>query len=324
MNVINVSRAARVGLFFMFGVAMIWIVRETLSETGKRNERGYRIYASFSDVKQLKAGADVRLAGVSIGAVEQSSLKNGTAVVELSILPKYRIPNDSIAAITTAGLLGNNYISISLGASKENLKSGEYVNTKETADFNKVLDHLGKLGDKISEFLDGFDEKGGLFGDVNGLVHEMRPKIAKFLDNMVEVTDRIVEAEGTLGKLISEKAAYDQLLAAVDRVEKAAHNAQHLFGEAREMVAKFRDGKGPIHFLTRDDKAAEELRVSVANIRSFTEKLHSNENSLGKLMNDRDFYNRAENVMKKVESAVESMENNGPITAVGVAAGALF
>ena len=57
----NAQQTARVGLFFLLGLALIWVTFETLSRGTITREAGYTLVARFSNLKELKAGDDVRM-----------------------------------------------------------------------------------------------------------------------------------------------------------------------------------------------------------------------------------------------------------------------
>lgn len=322
----TVSRSIRVGLFFLFGLALIWIVHETFTESNLYSEYGYPVRAPFEDLKQLKNGSDVRLAGVSIGAVTETKLDDGQALAVLSIEPDFLIPVDSIAMITTAGLLGNNYVTIEMGKEERYLRGGDTMRTREAPDLNKVIGKVGDLGDKISKFIEGItgDEAGDLLGPLNNMIEDMRPKIDTVLNNMVSVSERLLEQEGTLGKLINDDEAYRKFVSAADGIGEAANDARDLFSGAKDAVDKLGNGEGPLDFVLNDKHAADQLRQSVANINEFSSKLNDSNSSLGKLISDDGLYNRADSVLSKVEGAVENVENSGPVSAVGVVSSALF
>ena len=322
----DITRSIRVGLFFLFGTILIWIVHETFTEANMYSDAGYSIKAPFENVRQLKQGSDVRLAGVSIGAVTNLRLEGGKAVAELSIERNYRIPKDSIALITTAGLLGNNYISIQTGNSEHYLMEDDVIETKETADINQVIADIGEIGNKLNKFLDGMsgNEFEGIFGGINKMIDDASPKINTALDNIVQVSGKLNSKTGTLGRLINGDDAYNEFLAAVGDIKKAANDASGFFGDAQTMVGKFNGGNGPLNFFLHDEQAAIQLKESVANINEFSKSLNNNDSTLGKLIKDDSLYREAKTIMGKVSNAVDGVENSGPITAVGVTAGALF
>jgi phospholipid/cholesterol/gamma-HCH transport system substrate-binding protein len=63
----NAQYTIRVGLFFLLGLALVWVTYETLGNTSRLNNNGYMLVAGFDNLKELKAGDDIRMAGVRIG-----------------------------------------------------------------------------------------------------------------------------------------------------------------------------------------------------------------------------------------------------------------
>ena len=58
----NAQQTARVGLFFLLGLALTWVTFETLSGGKLFREEGYTIVAPFQSLKELKNGDEVRMA----------------------------------------------------------------------------------------------------------------------------------------------------------------------------------------------------------------------------------------------------------------------
>ena len=52
----NAQQTARVGLFFLLGLALIWVTFETLSDGKVFKDRGYTLIAGFESLKELKQG----------------------------------------------------------------------------------------------------------------------------------------------------------------------------------------------------------------------------------------------------------------------------
>ena len=70
----NAQQSARVGLFFLLGLALTWVTFETLSGGKVLKDEGYTIIAGFDSLKELKEGDQVRMAGVRIGDVKATRL----------------------------------------------------------------------------------------------------------------------------------------------------------------------------------------------------------------------------------------------------------
>ena len=115
----------------------------TLSNTGFQ-QKGKFINAEFGNVAGLKVGDDVLIAGIKVGEVSSNTLdsKSYLAVVKLNLQNNIFIPEDSVAKISSASLLGGQYVEIIPGASDEMLKDDETI--YDTRDPVSLTDLLGK------------------------------------------------------------------------------------------------------------------------------------------------------------------------------------
>jgi phospholipid/cholesterol/gamma-HCH transport system substrate-binding protein len=96
----------------------------------------YSVTAEFDDIGGLKVGAPVSMAGVRIGKVNTIGIDPADyrARVTLGIEKRYaQIPDDSDAAINTAGLLGANYIAVTAGSSDKFLHAGSEISFTQSA-----------------------------------------------------------------------------------------------------------------------------------------------------------------------------------------------
>ena len=119
----NAQMSARVGLFFLIGVALLWITYEALNGGSFSHKKGYVVTASFATLKELKPGDDVRQAGVKIGTVSSTRLSDSRAEAVLLIDDQTHIAKDATASIAMAGMLGGGYISLDFGTPRTALDS---------------------------------------------------------------------------------------------------------------------------------------------------------------------------------------------------------
>src|SRR3954469_2939593 len=129
----NSQQTARVGLFFLLGLALTWVTFETLSGGKVFQDKGYTLIAGFETLKELKEGDEVRMAGVKIGEVLHTQLAGRRAEAVLRIASQYKIKTDATATIVMSGLIGTNYIGIDLGSiDAPVLEPGAEIRTKAT------------------------------------------------------------------------------------------------------------------------------------------------------------------------------------------------
>ncbi len=90
---------------------------------------GYEIDALFSGIGGLAAGDDVQISGVKVGTVKSVKLDADTylARVSLSIDPKYQLPIDTAALISSQSLLGGRYLALEPGAEEDMLENGDSI-----------------------------------------------------------------------------------------------------------------------------------------------------------------------------------------------------
>ena len=112
------------------------------STTDIRPVTGYSVTARFNAIDGLAVGSDVRVGGVKVGSVVAQSvdMEEFRAVVRMTIRPDIRLPEDSIATVSSEGLLGGKYIRIDPGASETMLAdNGEFANTRDIISLEEML-----------------------------------------------------------------------------------------------------------------------------------------------------------------------------------------
>jgi phospholipid/cholesterol/gamma-HCH transport system substrate-binding protein len=90
---------------------------------------GYSLSADFQRIDGINAGGDVRISGIKVGSVTSETLdpKTYLATVKMSIDPKVKLPDDTVAEIISAGLLGDKYVSLVPGGSDKMIPAGGVI-----------------------------------------------------------------------------------------------------------------------------------------------------------------------------------------------------
>src|SRR4029077_237924 len=183
------SRAARFGAFI---IATLGILAAGIFIIGSKQylfSSTYRLKAQFATVVGLDPGADVRVGGVHSGTVRDIRLPNKpagtiTVLMDLERSTHDIIKQDSVAAIETEGLLGNEYVSISFG-------SAQALNVK---DDDTIASHPPLV---IAD----------LMRKADGILNNVTVASA----NLGSITGKINQGQGTIGALVNDKKIYTQL-----------------------------------------------------------------------------------------------------------------
>jgi phospholipid/cholesterol/gamma-HCH transport system substrate-binding protein len=77
----------------------------------------------------------VRIGGVKIGSVTSEYLdpKTFTANLKLDISSEYKLPDDTVAEITSSSLLGDKYVSLVPGGSEKDIPPGGQIKYTQSA-----------------------------------------------------------------------------------------------------------------------------------------------------------------------------------------------
>ena len=107
------------------------------------------------------SGADVRLAGVKVGSVNEERIdpKNFLAVVALSVRNDIKLPKDSAAIVTSESLLGGKYLSLQPGGDETMLQPGETITITQSSVSLEEL--LGKFIFSIDQRAEGWRRTAG-------------------------------------------------------------------------------------------------------------------------------------------------------------------
>jgi phospholipid/cholesterol/gamma-HCH transport system substrate-binding protein len=102
----------------------------------------YELTARFNNASGLKEGSSVRVSGVAIGAVTKVTLKpdDMTALVSFRIPATLKLDDDTVAAVKSAGLIGEKFISLKPGSSGTTLKpAAVIVDTESSVDLEDII-----------------------------------------------------------------------------------------------------------------------------------------------------------------------------------------
>ena len=131
-----------------------------LVNTGRGAISGTRLVARFDNVGAITAGADVRIAGVKVGSVTSATIDPQTyqAVVTLTVQPDVKLSPDSSATVSTGGLLGSAFISLSPGGADGELRDGQTITITQSASnledlLGKFIFNVGSLADATQTML---------------------------------------------------------------------------------------------------------------------------------------------------------------------------
>src|SRR5215813_497198 len=120
-----------VGLFVVLGLCALAYLSVRLGQLQLGQGNTYDLIAVFLTVGGLRAGANVEIAGVEVGRVQDIKLDNYAGGGILRIDKHVQLQEDAIASIRTRGLIGEKYVRVTPGGSDHLLSAGSRLREVE-------------------------------------------------------------------------------------------------------------------------------------------------------------------------------------------------
>ncbi len=314
----------RVGIFVLF--AIIVLIFLVLNASGDINpfSRKLHVKARFVDANGLREGSEVRLAGVRVGKVERIVLLEPSPVpgaprVEAQMTidstidgrpANERIRSDSQALQGSPSLLGNEMlINITPGtAVGQPVADGAVLPSSSSNTVNDFATSGTDLAQRLSKLSD----------EINGIVLSVK------------------KGEGTVGRLFSDEALYNNLNATIRETEDVMrdvrsgsgsagrfindpalyNNANDIAVQLRTIADDLRAGRGTAGKLLTDDefyvrinRTADRLDKSVDQINLLIADINEGRGTLGKLIRDEQIYNDARAAIARFNTTAERIDN---------------
>ena len=241
---------ALVGLFVLVAGVLLFGVALVLTGGLGTSRVPHRAYFKFSG--GIEAGAAVRYGGLNVGKVKhvQVDPRDTTRIeVEFAVASDAPIKTDSVARVTSLGLLSDNYLEISPGRpNSPRAPSGSIVKSKETFGFDQIGDAVETMLPQVQKTLlilnadlnglqttinaanDLLSEKNranvaGTLSTLNGTLAELRPQLNKTLKQVDDMlTDAQPKISGTLTDVQGVTKKLDPLVDDLNKTVKTAND----------------------------------------------------------------------------------------------------
>jgi len=268
----------RVGLLALASIVILIVF--ILSVTGDISifSNLMTVKTRFAAADGLKAGDEVRLAGVRIGQVTQidfaPTIPQNTTEKTILITMKVdaeearnRIRSDSQAVLGQQGFLGDRVIDITAGTAQGTpIADGGEIASADVAGLAQVFTGA-------SDLLVVFNTVGR---------------------QLEELVAGINDGKGTIGLLLKDDTFYT--------------NLNRTAVEAQTLLKRVQQGDGTIAKLLNDPKLYNDVRGLTNDLKSITDELRAGRGTAGKLLTDDQVYNRANEAMARVNSSLEKFD----------------
>ena len=320
------SLETRLGIFVALAVIAAVLILETVGGVDTFR-RGYHLNALFKNVQELKVGDRVKMAGVEIGRIQDITLTNNQVMVTMKLRRKTPVHTDSAATVKFTGLMGQNFVDIDFGSPGAPLADeNSILRSVEQPDLSAIMVKLDNVATGVENLTKSFtgDKIDNLLGPFTDFLKANQAPLTATIDNVQAISSQISKGNGTLGKLIYDPSLYNSALASVTNLQETAADIKLTIADARKVIDQANSGEGTIGKLLKDDTLYRETTASMTNLRGILEKVNQGQGSVGKLVNDQEFYRNAKLTLQKLDKATEGLEDQGPLSVLGIVVNNLF
>ena len=293
-------RYVKTGILFTIVIFIsIWGVNYIRSNDLLSNQ--IKLYGVYSDVKELSEGNHVYLNGTKIGKVSKVKFLNGNLnklVVEFHVQHGIKIPDSSIAMITSTDIMGTMGLKIILNKNKTNkyYHSGDTLFTKVenslSEEVNKQIlplklkteNMLGTLDSLLVAFRSVFNPKTRsnikqsfehiqvtlknlehTTNTLDTLMSSEKQRIARIIDNAESITDNLRNNNENIEKILGNFSDISDSLSASGFVN-IIHNADTAINKLSFILNKIDKGEGSLGLLLKDEKLYNELKKASSDL----------------------------------------------------------
>ena len=188
MTGVIVAAALAVAAFF-------WV------KTTDFSSKPYRLKTYFNYAEGVKVDSVVKLSGIEAGRVEKISFRyEPETKVELSLVVNKdaKVREDSVAFISTSGIVGDAYIGITAGsAGKPFTRDGATLESEDPIEARKLMKRADAIADKLDMAL---AQVKTLAEGVNGVVKDNKARIDSIAANLEETSSNFRELSEDIKK----------------------------------------------------------------------------------------------------------------------------
>jgi phospholipid/cholesterol/gamma-HCH transport system substrate-binding protein len=294
------KRAVIVGLFVTIGLLIFLVGIFTLGGQKKAFVPTVRITAVFNDVNGLQKGDNVWFSGVKVGTVKTIDFDGSSKIkVTMQIERKAQefIRKDAKAKVGAEGFIGNKLIVIYGGTPKaEAIEGGEHLQVESTLSTDDMMATLQKNNENL----------------------------VTITTNFKTVSSRLVNGEGTAGALLNDATLYKSLASTANNLQQAAHNSEMLSSRIAAYTAQLNKPGSLANGLVHDTMIMSNLQAAVqqinnaanaahsftANLKTVSDQLQTNDNTLGMLLNDQQTAQQMKTIIENLSTGTEKLDDD--------------
>ena len=295
------SRAVIVGIFILIGISILVVTILTLGGQHKTFEKAITVRAIFDDINGLQKGNNIWFSGVKIGTVKKISFSGSSQVeVDMNIEEnsKQYIRKSARAKISSDGLIGNKIIVITSGSAKSpSVENGDMLDVDKAVNSDEMMNTLQSNNRNLLDITNDFKvvskaiatgkgTAGRLLTD-DRLINELQATMAalrkassnaqKISSSVADYTSQLHRKGSLANDFMTDTIVFSRLRATTAQLQEVSATANSVINNLNTATngvnTSLNNRSTPVGMLLHDEDAAADMRVTLRNLQTGSQKL---------------------------------------------------
>lgn len=275
----------KVGLLAIATMAAVVIM--SLKVTS--NQSGFGQYITYRTIVKDASGifpkTPIKVAGISAGRIVSIELQGNTALITFEILKQIEVTKNSRLRIKSVGFLGDKYIEIFIGDSREMLRKFDFIDSEEAAGIENLIKDTSEVLADVKLIVHSLKDSISPAGEVSPL-KKILADVSDLVANTKEVTASLKRMttgnEEKMNALVDNLQAFTEDLAyqvdknngdsAMADIKEVLANTKKLTGDMQAIVADLKRGKGTLGKMLVEDEIADQVKDTLSSVQKIVGK----------------------------------------------------
>ncbi|AKQ69829.1 virulence factor Mce family protein [Myxococcus hansupus] len=253
--------AFRAGLFVAIGLAVASVVVMVIGQQSRLFESKTTYRAYFANVQGLSDESPVWLGGLNVGRVTgivfSPDPKDPRLEVQFQVASRYtdRVRQDSVAQLSSMGVLGDKAVDISLGNPTSPLvEPGGVLKSSTSGDLSALLNGASQVMENSVAISKSLRAAVETYANP-----ELAEDVTRGVSALRALLEEVAKGEGVLHALIYDKQAGREVRGLLANASQAAARVDGAVGELEGILREVRTGDGTAHALVYGQDGAKAL-----------------------------------------------------------------
>jgi phospholipid/cholesterol/gamma-HCH transport system substrate-binding protein len=293
---LKLSREVKIGIFFILMLFTIFVVLNFIKgqDIFKKSNTYYIVY---DDVDGLMPTSHVFMKGLKIGSVEAISFidKSQQFLVKISIKDTYRLPQHSVAEISSTDIMGNKAIKIILSKETQCMQSGDtLIAGAATGMVATLTEELLPLKNKIDTLVSSLNITVGALNtilntetqaDIIAGIASLRQNLL----NLQQLTSLFTKEQHTIKNIVQNTDTF------IAELQKSSKNIV----KTMEHLSQF-----------TDSLRSADIKTTIANFNAMLQQFNDTKGNMGKFLHDGKLYDNLTNSIAHLDSLIIAIKSN--------------